>query len=56
MESISVNSNTLASLESNNEDIRNIVLDSYKDMLAGNGRNYKEFFSEMESRYKDAKI
>lgn len=33
-----------------------MVMDSYQDMLAGKGRDCKEFFDELESRYKNAKI
>ena len=35
----------------NQEDVRDMVLDSYQDMQDGKGRDYKEFFSELESRY-----
>lgn len=56
MEAVKVNTEMISDMESAKKDIRNKVLDSYQDMLAGNGRNYKEFFAEMESRYRGAKI
>lgn len=40
------------SIEENRRDIRKMVTDSYQDMLKGKGRDYKTFFSELESRYK----
>lgn len=42
------------SIEENQKKVREIVLESYQDMLAGKGRDYKNFFAEAESRYKNA--
>lgn len=36
--------------------IREMVLESYRDMLNGKGRNHREFFAELEERYKRAKV
>lgn len=33
------------------KDIRKMVMDSYDDIQKGKGRDYKEFFSELENRY-----
>lgn len=33
--------------------IRMMVLNSYQDMLDGQGRDYRAFFAEMEKRYED---
>lgn len=52
MEAVKVKKEMISDMDNAQNDIRNKVLDSYQDMLAGNGRNYKEFFAEVESRYK----
>jgi hypothetical protein len=41
-------------IEEDDKIVRSMVLDSYQDMLAGKGRNYSDFFDELESRYKNA--
>lgn len=41
----------MAEIEENQRNVRGMVMDSYCDMQAGKGRDYKEFFAEMESRY-----
>ena len=46
----------IAEMEENNANVRKMVLDSYQDMKDGKGRDYKEFFSELESRYKNANV
>lgn len=38
------------------KDIRKMVVDSYDDIQKGKGRDYKEFFSELENRYSKMKI
>lgn len=43
-------------LEENQKDVRKMVLDSYQDMLDGKGRDYKDFFVELEGRYKNADV
>ena len=40
-------------IEENQRKVRGMVLESYRDMKAGKGRDYKEFFAEMESRYEN---
>ena len=39
-------------IEENQKEIRKMVMDSYQDMVKGKGRDYKEFFAELEDRYK----
>ena len=46
----------MAEIEENQKNVREMVMESYQDMQAGKGRNYREFFSEMESRYDHADI
>ena len=46
----------MAEIEENQKNVREMVMESYRDMQAGKGRDYKEFFSEMESRYDHADI
>lgn len=48
--------NYAAAMEENQKDVRKMVLDSYHDMEQGKGRDYKEFFSELESRYRNVNI
>lgn len=43
-------------MEENQREVRRMVMESYQDMLDGKGRDYKEFFSELESRYKNANV
>lgn len=46
----------VAEMEENQKMVQKMVMDSYQDMLAGKGRDCKEFFDEPESRYKNVKI
>ena len=46
----------MAEIEENQKNVREMVMESYQDMQVGKGRNYREFFSEMESRYDHADI
>lgn len=46
----------MAEIEENQKNVREMVMESYQDIQAGKGRNYREFFSEMESRYDHADI
>lgn len=48
--------NYAAAMEENRKDVRKMVLDSYHDMEQGKGRDYKEFFSELESRYRNVNV
>lgn len=46
----------MAEIEENQKNVREMVMESYHDMQAGKGRDYKDFFSELESRYDHADI
>lgn len=46
----------IAEIEENQKNVREMVMESYDDMQTGKGRDYREFFSEMESRYDHADI
>lgn len=46
----------MAEIEENQKNVREMVMESYRDIQTGKGRNYREFFSEMESRYDHADI
>ena len=48
--------NYAAAMEENQKDVRKMVLDSYHDMEQGKGRDYKEFFSELVSRYRNVNV
>lgn len=43
----------LTEMEDNQRIVRKMVMDSYQDMLAEKGRDCKDFFDELESRYKN---
>lgn len=45
-----------AAMEENQKNVRDMVMESYQDMLAGKGRDYRSFFEEMEGRYKNATV
>lgn len=49
---VKYNSKNVALTKENQEDVRTLVMESYNDMLEGKGRDYKEFFDEVENRYK----
>lgn len=44
----------MAETEENQQNVREMVMESYHDMQSGKGRDCKEFFSELESRYDHA--
>lgn len=46
----------MTAMEENQKNVRGMVMESYRDMQAGKGRDYKEFFSELESRYEHAEL
>ena len=46
-------SDIIDAMEENQKEIRKMVMDSYHDMENGKGRDYKEFFAELESRYRN---
>lgn len=41
-------------LEENQKVVRQLVLDSLEDMKAGKGRDFNEFFDELEKKYQNA--
>ena len=43
-------------MEENQKEVRKMVMNSYHDMEQGKGRDYKEFFAEIESRYRNANV
>ena len=43
-------------MEENQKEVRKMVMNSYHDMEQGQGRDYKEFFAELESRYRNANV
>ena len=47
-------SDIIDAMEENQKEIRKMVMDSYHDMENGKGRDYNEFFAELESRYRNA--
>lgn len=49
-------SDIIDAMEENQKEIRKMVMDSYHDMENGKGRDYKEFFAELESRYRNANV
>ena len=40
-------------LEENQKFVRQLVLDSLEDMRAGKGRDFNEFFDELEKKYQN---
>ena len=42
--------------EENQTAVREVVMESYRDMLDGKGRDHREFFAELEERYNRAKV
>lgn len=46
----------LSEMEENKKEVRNMVMESYHDMKKEKGRDYKDFFNELEGRYKDANV
>jgi len=43
-------------LNENEKQVRELVLESHKDIALGKGREYNKFFDELESRYMNAKV
>ena len=56
METAVQKSDLINAMEKNQKDVRKMVMDSYHDIEKGKGRDYKEFFAELESRYRDANV
>lgn len=46
----------ISTMEENQQEIRRMIMDSYHDTQAGKGRDYKDFFAELESRYRNAAV
>ena len=49
-------SDFIDAIEENQKDVRKMVMDSYRDIEKGKGRDYKDFFAELESRYRNANV
>ena len=49
-------SDIIDAMEENQKDVRKMVMDSYRDIKKGKGKDYKEFFAELERRYRNANI
>ncbi len=41
----------MTAMEENQKVVREMVMESYRDMQEGEGRDYKEFFSDLEKKY-----
>lgn len=50
------NKEYISDTEANQRMIREMVRKGYQEMLDGKGRDYKEFFAELESKYRNADI
>lgn len=49
-------SDFIDAIEEDQKDVRKMVMDSYRDIEKKKGRDYKEFFAELESRYRNANV
>ena len=54
MEATARKTDFIDSMEENQKDVRKMVMDSYRVIEKGKGRDYKEFFAELESRNRNA--
>lgn len=43
-------------IDENQRQIRDMVMESYRDIAAGKGRDCNEFFEELEKRYSNDKV
>lgn len=43
-------------IDENQKRVREMVLESYRDIAAGKGRDHNEFFNELEKRYFDDNV
>ena len=43
-------------IDENQKQIREMVMESYRDIAAGKGRDCNEFFEELETRYSDDRV
>ena len=51
-----VTGRNINAMEANKKDVRKMAMDSYRDIEKGKGRECKEFFAELESRYRNANV
>lgn len=49
-------SDFIDAIEENQKDVRKMVMDSYRDIEKKKGRDYKDFFAELEGRYRNANV
>ena len=49
-------SDFIDAMEENQKDVRKMVMDSYHDIEKKAKADYKEFFAELESRYRNANV
>ncbi len=56
MEAVAKKSEFIDPLEENQKEVREMVMDSYRDIEKGKGRDYKEFFAELKSRSRNANV
>ena len=54
MEATARKSDFIDAMKENQKDVRKMAMDSYRDIEKGKGRDYKEFFAKLESRYRNA--
>ncbi len=40
-------------IDDNQQQVREMVMESYRDIATGKGRDYNEFFDELEKRYSE---
>lgn len=43
-------------IDENQKQIREMVMESFRDIGAGKGRDYNEFFDELEKRYTNERV
>lgn len=43
-------------IDENQRQIRDMVMESYRDIAAGKGRDCNEFFEELEKRYSNDRV
>lgn len=44
----------LRDIEQNQKHIREMVMESYREIVVGKGRDYNKFFEELEKRYENS--
>ena len=43
-------------IDDNQKRVREMVMESHRDIAAGKGRDHNEFFDELEKRYSDVRV